>query len=630
MAAPISQTHSSAAPRVKIRRVSMAADLDKVQQDLDGLSLQDKLHVFDIHTEHNLHPPQDPLPRLSEEVTTFLKDNGENVDDILKKPALKPSTTDNSYPLTDYFISSSHNTYLLAAQILGKSSAGCYTHVLSRGCRCVEIDVWPSKSGPIVTHGYTLSVSVPFADVCRAIGDYINETYGPYNPDIRSGLDFPILVSLECHVPYDQQADLAQTMKEIWGDRLVQGPIEGIDDDWVSPRDLAGRIVVMVEYYPPAILNRPAPEEDTSGSAKPSRKWSLFASRDDSSSSSSSESEDSESDGDYFEGGEEEQPPEKKPKISDELADLGYYARSVKPAKGWLVKKYDDPPHVLINISESACARLLSSIKEHHDTHKHAHPHAHILHLPSPLTSLIHHSSHHMRRIYPKGTRIRSTNLDPSKFWRSGSQVVSLNWQKYDRGMQMNEGLFVGTSGWVLKPDHMRKRRNLEFAQGANAQPSVQQKVKLRGHLVGVSAIPEPNGRRGKTFNTYVRTELFYHREVDPPAPKDDSASTTSKSTSLEEVILRWKSKTMKLQHDPELGADGVWHEMWEWEYVRDELAFVRLLVYEDEFGKDDRISTFCSPVDRLVLGEWLLVRLMNTKGKDIGTTALVKFELDV
>jgi hypothetical protein len=101
----------------------MAADLDKVQQDLDGLSLQDKLHVFDIHTEHNLHPPQDPLPRLSEEVTTFLKDNGEvisplspshyffrsnplqNVDDILKKPALKPSTTDNSYPLTDYFIS---------------------------------------------------------------------------------------------------------------------------------------------------------------------------------------------------------------------------------------------------------------------------------------------------------------------------------------------------------------------------------------------------------------------------------------------------------------------------------------------------------------------------------------------
>lgn len=87
---------------------------------------------------------------------------------------------------------------------------------------------------------------------------------------------------------------------------------------------------------------------------------------------------------------------------------------------------------------------------------------------------------------------------------------------------------------------------------------------------------------------------------------------------------------TIKVDHDPELGADGLWDETWEWEYVRDELAFIRLLIYEDEFGKDDRISTFCSPVERLVLGEWLIVRLLNKKGKDVGTTALVKFELDV
>lgn len=146
-------------------------------------------------------------------------------------------------------------------------------------------------------------------------------------------------------------------MKEIWGDRLVQGPIEGIDDDWVTPKDLAGRIVVMVEYYPPAILNRPgAPEENVSDPAKPSRKWSLFA-RDSSSSSSSSSDSETESEGDDFadEGetksfrwpfgrkkskpeGEEGQTPEQKPKISDELASLGYYARSVKPAKGWLTK----------------------------------------------------------------------------------------------------------------------------------------------------------------------------------------------------------------------------------------------------------------------------------------------------
>jgi hypothetical protein len=69
---PDSTFHSDPIPESK-----MASDLDKVQQDLDGLSLQDKLHVFDIHTKHNLHPPQDPLPRLGEEVKTFLEDNGE-------------------------------------------------------------------------------------------------------------------------------------------------------------------------------------------------------------------------------------------------------------------------------------------------------------------------------------------------------------------------------------------------------------------------------------------------------------------------------------------------------------------------------------------------------------------------
>ena len=57
--------------------------------------------------------------------------------------------------------------------------------------------------------------------------------------------------------------------------------------------------------------------------------------------------------------------------------------------------------------------------------------------------------------------------------------------------------------------------------------------------------------------------------------------------------------------------------------------TFDRFLIYEDEFGKDDRVSTFCSPVERLVTGEWLVVRLMDRKGKDVGTTALVKFELE-
>ena len=92
---------------------------------------------------------------------------------------------------------------------------------------------------------------------------------------------------------------------------------------------------------------------------------------------------------------------------------------------------------------------------------------------------LIWHGSHHLRRIYPKGTRIGSSNFNPLVFWRNGSHVASLNWQVYDRGMQVNEAMFVGSPGWIEKPLHMRK--------GSEYIP-VLGREKLIGEVVGVSS----------------------------------------------------------------------------------------------------------------------------------------------